>query len=365
MCVIDSLCAGGAQRQIVNLACGLKNNGHDVEMLIYHPRIDFFRSEVDSAGIIIHDVIKGNGFSWKVVLKLLLLIKSNRFCTIISFLDAPNIYCELAKAIIASNITLIVSERSSRISNPSRFYRLIHHFADKVIVNSYNHADWLMSFPFLRKKVNVIYNGYFINKQLQVSNINEEGNFHFLVVGRIDKGKNGIKLIEALIELHDKFAVFPKVSWIGRQPRDMISLNARQKMEDLLSKNLSVKSNWEWVGECSDVHERLCSCDALIHISLYEGLPNVVCEAFIAGKPVIASNVCDHPLLVEDGKRGFLCDPLSPESISNSIMDFINLTPTQRKKLGENARHYAEQNLTVDRMLSVFERLFLHSTLIN
>jgi glycosyltransferase involved in cell wall biosynthesis len=363
LCVIDSLGSGGAQRQMVNLVCGFKSKGHDVEILIYYPKIDFFRHEVEKAGVPIHEVSKKKGFSLRVVAKLLSLIKSNRFSVIISFLDAPNIYCELAKAISISNVNLIVSERGCCISSPSRINRLPHLLANKVVANSFSHAKWLRSSMFLKNKIKVIYNGYFIKKHSGETQSSADGNFRFLVIGRIDEGKNGLRLIQALIESHNNFGTLPRVSWIGPQPIDTKSLKVRQRMDKLLLQNPSVNSNWEWLGERSDVQDQLCNCDALIHVSLHEGLPNVVCEAFIAGRPVIASNVCDHPLLVEDGVRGFLCDPFSPESISTSINRFIDLTPLQRKELGENARHYAEENLTAERMVSDYESLFLNRAL--
>ena len=46
LCVIDSLGSGGAQRQLVQLAIGLKNKGVDVSFLMYH-NIHFFKSELD------------------------------------------------------------------------------------------------------------------------------------------------------------------------------------------------------------------------------------------------------------------------------------------------------------------------------
>ncbi len=348
---------------MVNLTCGFKSRGYEVELLIYHPQIDFFRHEVETAGIPIHEVRKKRGFSLRVVLKLLFLIKSNRFSVIISFLDAPNMYCGLAKAISASSINLIVSERGCRISNPSKISRLTHIFANKVVANSYSHAKWLRSFVFLKKKIEVIYNGYFIKKHFGDTQRSDEENLRLLVIGRIDEGKNGLRLIQALIESYNKFGISPTVSWIGSQPTDTKSFKVRQQMDKLLLKNPSVDSSWEWLGERSDIQEQLGSCDALVHVSLHEGLPNVVCEAFIAGRPVIASNVCDHSLLVEDGVRGFLCDPLSPESISKAINRLINLTPLQRKELGENARRYAEENLTAERMISAYECLFLNPAL--
>lgn len=361
LCVIDSLGSGGAQRQMVNLACGFKSKGYCVELLTFYPKIVFFRQELLKAGVPIHDVNKKRGFSLNVVAKLLSLIKSKRFSVIISFLDAPNFYCELAKALSINNVNLIVSERGCCISSPSRINRLAHLLANKVVANSFNHGKWLRSSIFLKNKIKVIYNGYFIKKHSDESQSRTDGKFRFLVIGRIDEGKNGLRLIQALIESYNKFGILPTVSWIGSQPTDTQSLKLRQQMDKLLLQNPSVK--WEWLGERSDIQCQLSSCDALIHISLHEGLPNVVCEAFIAGRPVIASNVCDHPLLVEDGLRGFLCDPLSPESISKSINRFINLTPRERKELGENARHYAEENLTAERMVSEYESLFQDGTI--
>ena len=296
-------------------------------------------------------------------MKILSLIKSNRFSVIISFLDAPNIYCELAKAISISNVNLIVSERGCCISSPSRINRLTHLLANKVVANSFSHGKWLRSSMFLKNKIEVIYNGYFIKKHLGETQKSNDKKIRFLVIGRIDEGKNGSRLIQALIEYHKKFDVLPKVSWIGAQPSDTNSIKVRQRMDNLLLQNPLVNSNWEWLGELSDIQGQLSSCDALIHISLHEGLPNVVCEAFIAGRPVIASNICDHPLLVEDGVRGFLCDHLSPTSISEIINRFVNLTSVERKQLGENARQYAEENLTAERMVSDYESLFLDRAL--
>ena len=58
--------------------------------------------------------------------------------------------------------------------------------------------------------------------------------------------------------------------------------------------------------EKKDVSSYYKSYDYLIHPSIYEGLPNVICEALLDGMPVLASNVCDNGLLVREGERGFL-----------------------------------------------------------
>ena len=52
--VIDSLGSGGAQRQIVNLAKGLKKNGHIVEIFIYDNSNNFFHDDIINSNIIVH-----------------------------------------------------------------------------------------------------------------------------------------------------------------------------------------------------------------------------------------------------------------------------------------------------------------------
>ena len=84
-------------------------------------------------------------------------------------------------------------------------------------------------------------------------------------------------------------------------------------------KNINLEQEREMlVKNINDLYQ---SVDALIHPSIYEGLPNVICEAMILGCCVIASNVCDHPVILND-ERGLLFDPRSPKSISKSIEEF-------------------------------------------
>lgn len=362
LCVIDSLGSGGAQRQMVNLACGLKARGHEVEMLVYFPQYQFFRSHVDSAGIVVHEVEKGLGFSWKVVLRISRLMHIGKYDALISFLGAPNLYCELAKILTKSRTRLIVSERSNSVGEKGTFlpvlFRLMHWVADAVVANSNSHAEWLRKRPWLRSRTHVIYNGYAISSfELRPRGYKIDTQLSYLVVGRVHSGKNGVRLIEALALYVKKHGYAPSVAWVGRQETDAESGGVRKQMEELLSQHPDVAASWQWMGERNDVGELLQLADAVIHVSLYEGLPNVICEAFIAGRPVIASNVCDHPVLVEDGVRGVLCEPLSAKSICEAIERYEALTMAARAKMGVNARRYAEDNLSIGRMVSAYEDL--------
>lgn len=362
LCVIDSLGSGGAQRQMVNLACGLKKKGHDVNVFVYFPEFAFYKRRLAAAGISLIEVPKGRGFSFKVLVNLIRIMRSGTYDSVISFLDVPNTYVEIASLFTLTPPTLIVSERSSVARESKAFAgvrRGFHICANIVVANSISHAVWLKKRWWLSSKVRVVYNGYSISKKNERLKIPDRPARHkkLLVIGRVNQGKNGLRLIQALILFWQRNGFVPSVLWVGRQEQDPKSLVLRSEMEHLLEKNPEVGKNWEWLGERENVETLLADCDALLHVSLFEGLPNVVCESFIAGRPVILSRVCDHPLLVGENDRGILCDPWSVGSICSAVEQFLALPSSRHQEMAENARCYAENHLTIERMVGDFEAL--------
>lgn len=356
--VIDHFGSGGAQRQLVNLALGLKERGHEVQIFIYYPEHAFFRDPLERAGVTVHEVHKGRGFSMKVVRRLAALLREESFDGVISFLDTPNVYAELA-ATWSSGTRLIVSERASHRSDRNRvealLRRLLHGRADVVVANSHSHAAWLARHPWLRGRTATIYNGYPIGAAAPTPD--PPPPLRLLAVGRVGPEKNGLNLVRALALLHDRHGRVPHVSWVGKQDGRPAGLAYRRELDRLLELHPEVRAHWSWLGERSDVPDLLRSHHALVHPSLHEGLPNVVCEALLAGRPVIASNVCDHPLLVEEGRRGFLFDPEDPRSIADAIDRLSGLSPERWTELSRNARRFAEDTLGIDRMVDEYEAL--------
>ncbi len=361
LCVIDSLGSGGAQRQIVNLACGLKEKKHEVELFIYHSHLNFFRSVIDDAGIRVHAVHGISGFSFRVIRSLAKILRETSFDAIVSFLPSTNIYAVLGKLFSGTNCFLILGERASRSSDLGFFYpfiqRSLYIFAKNVVANSYHQAEYLRKYFWIRSKISTIYNGYKVENNSIDYGPAFNNSCKFLIVGRIDSGKNGIRLVKALEFFHKRNGYLPQIHWAGRQEQDQKSIMIRTEMDHLITSNPALQAAWRWLGEHSDISDLLVDYDALIHVSLHEGLPNVICEAFIAGRPVIASAVCDHPLLIEEEVRGLLCDPFSSESICKALERFFLLSLEGRQKMGRNARRFAEERLTIERMVNQYEAL--------
>ncbi|MBT8080439.1 MAG: glycosyltransferase family 4 protein [Gammaproteobacteria bacterium] len=362
--VIDHFGSGGAQRQMVELACGLKMRGHHVEMFVYFPQHDFFRERIDRLGIVVHEHVKNTRFSPQIIFKLAAVMRAGSFDLVVSYLKNTNIYAELAK-LCCGDTKLVVSERTSYLDDRSATAALIrrslHVIADQVVANSESQADWLRRKKWLRDKVSCIYNGLDLSEFRPNENSgvapSSSSDMKLLCIGRVGPEKNVLALIDALGSLVKDYGYCPQLRWVGRRDESRAGRNYCLAVDRRLEQLPAVHRNWHWLGLRSDVKFLLGTHDVLVHPSLYEGLPNVVCEALACGMPVLASNVCDHPVLVEDNVRGFLFDPADVGSIAAAINKMAELPFADWQRMSRNARQYAEDALDIQRMLQSYESL--------
>lgn len=352
---------------MVSLAYGLKQRGHDIEFFIYYPEYDFFRSKLDGCGIRIHEYKKSQRFSLGVIKALRRLFRSGNYHVALSYLNTPSVYAEISKLFL-KHPKLIVSERSSHLGDDSRSFALMrrqcHHLANHVAVNSVSHKDWLENnHVWLKGKVTTIYNGVDIDAYFAAPNIpNDKQDLRLLAIGRVGYEKNVLTLLQALGVFYKHHGWLPTVSWVGRRDASPAGKQYCKQVDDLLKRMPEVNRHWQWRGECSDVVRLLKEHHALIHPSFYEGLPNVICESLSSGRLVLASNVCDNAYLVPHGERGFLFDAYDPESMADAIYQLASLSVETWHQLSRACRDYAKEALSIDRLVSEYEELFIRLT---
>lgn len=359
--VIDHFGSGGAQRQLVNLAVGLRARGHAVSVFVYYPEHGFFAGQLEAAGVAVLRARKRGRFSLQPIVELRRQLMADSFDSALAFLDTPSLYLELA-SIGASGTRIFVSERASlRAYSSTLTKRLrchLHRLAFAVVFNSFSAADEFgRIYPWVRRKTHVIYNGVdLVRFAPNVTSTYDGSQLRLLAIGSVIPDKNAEQLMHALAICRDKLGFLPAVSWIGKVLDDDLSQQCKAKL-DRLRVSLRLENAWSWESETLDIAARIGSCDALIHPSLHEGLSNVVCEALCAGKPVLVNRNGDNPLLVEDGKRGFLFDAESPMDMANQILRLARLGPEARSLMGREARGFAENNLGLDLFVSRYEAL--------
>jgi glycosyltransferase involved in cell wall biosynthesis len=90
-----------------------------------------------------------------------------------------------------------------------------------------------------------------------------------------------------------------------------------KKVKDLVALNIRLLGT---LGEWA-VAEMLVSCDAYIQVSHIENSPNSVCEAMLAGVPVIASFAGGTGSLLRDGVEGVLVQDGDPYVLAGAMQE--------------------------------------------
>ncbi|WP_196889209.1 glycosyltransferase family 4 protein [Aureivirga sp. CE67] len=342
----DSFNVGGAQRQFVALTKEL-NKYHEVEVIVFHPHTSHLEEEVKELKIPIYKILKKSRFEIKFIGKLIKEVKNRNYDISISYLDTPNFYNEILK--IAGVVPkIIISQRSAYFKKTLTFKKKVleyfHTFADVISTNSISQAERMKEcFPFLSEKIVYTPNIYNIPK-IPISSTKDK-KVKFIVVSNTHYYKNPLKLCEAVLAYSQKYGEPKfKIDWFGR-----ISSNEKDKL--VMEKGLSLleEKGLEKVltfkGVTNEIYSKINMADALIHLSDFEGCPNSVCEAMFLKKPVLLSNVCDHPILVSN-ENGFLLDQKNPIDIAEKIHEFFQKEENEIKEMGERSYQLIKKQMS-------------------
>ena len=353
ICFIDSLGAGGAQRQIVGLANQLHKAGYDVQMLVYHD-VNFFQSSLDG-GIELHILPESNNI--KRIFNAYRHIKREKPDWVISFLESPSIISCIVK-VFYHHFKLIVSERNTT-QHTGRKERLrfnLFRIADYVVPNAYSQEKFIKdNFHFLQHKTTTIANfvdlEYFAFRERTIHPIPQ-----IMVAASIWQSKNTLNFIRAVKTAVDKGANF-FIKWFG-----FVKGTTGANLEyydacNKLIKDLGVGDYIQLLEKTANIKEEYYNADFFCLPSYYEGTPNVICEAIATGLPVICSDVCDNARYVKSGLNGYLFSPNNVNDISDNLLKICFLPSDEWKKFSENSRNIAEANLYIGRFLNQYINL--------
>lgn len=347
---IDSLNSGGAQRQMVNLAIGFKEKGHEVLVMNYH-ELNFFKELLDKHDIPTKTIIEKNYI--KRLFKIRKAIRLENPDAVLSFLSAGNFIATFA-GFPKRNWRLVVGERNAKPdilkSMKLIFFIFFHLFTDYVVANSYTNLNLIKKAnPFLKKeKLKVIYN--IINVERKESINYKSNSFTKIVIAaRYHPQKNLEGLINAVSSLPKAYLDKIKIEWYGSISED----NSYYQSNLLLIKKNNLESIIHLYDRTPEIFEKYATADFVGLFSHYEGFPNVICEAMALGKPIICTMVSDIPLFLKDSFNGFLCKSDS-ESIKASLIKAIDSSEVLRAKFGKNNKKLIKQNFEKSQIINQY-----------
>jgi len=159
----------------------------------------------------------------------------------------------------------------------------------------------------------------------------------------------------------DLFAIAPEL--VRRCPQIKFLLVGdgewRGRFEKL-AKTLGLEHHFIFTGLVppAEISPLVGSMDALVHLSLREGLPRALPQALAAGKPVVAYDCDGAREVCFDGRTGFLVRPGDLAGLTNSLLQLAN-SPALCKKLGQSGKEFVRENFAVDKMVDVIYNLYL------
>ncbi|MDZ4186084.1 MAG: glycosyltransferase [Desulfuromonadales bacterium] len=325
---LPSLIGGGAERVMLNLACGFVRRGVPVDLLLATAEGPYLKEVPDEIRII--DLTAGRVRA--SVLPLVRYLRSEKPAVLLSALDHTNcaavIARNLAKAATQVAITLHNTPSEKTKQSPTyrkflgqRVVRYTHARADIIIaVSAGVAADYAELYKTPATKIEVIFNPVISPRMLAQSRQFLDhpwfaaGQPPVLVgVGRLTEQKDFATLIEA----------FARVRAAGVSCRLLIlgEGELRSSLEALVRQH-GLQKDVALPGFVDNPYQYLANARLFVLSSRWEGLPTVLIEALAAGTPVVSTNCKSGPdEILECGRFGRLVPVQNVSALAKAIID--------------------------------------------
>jgi D-inositol-3-phosphate glycosyltransferase len=211
--------------------------------------------------------------------------------------------------------------------------RQIAHISDAIISSSTEEKNGLVEeYRIPSSKVKVVYPGvnprifYPINNRTILKKLGcHHDDFVLLYVGRIEKVKGLMNVIQALHMLNEKnLPLFEKTKLIviggGKKDEELAENREVTRIKRIMEQH-SLEDKVIFLGSIDQAHLRkyYSAADALVVPSLYESFGLVTVEALACGTPVVVSQIDKMKSIVQEGKNGFSFCPNDPASLCKSL----------------------------------------------
>lgn len=351
--LIDSLGSGGAQRQLVGLTAGLKRRGYDVDVAYYYDD-GFYARELDDAGVRRTLVPDAEG-PLKRIWKIRRHIARVRPDVVIPFLETPVLLAEICK-LLGGRWGFIGGERNTtqRLTLKSRVVFALYGLADYIVPNSRSQARFIAGhYPRLAPKVRTIVNFVDAAKFSPCDEKTDDNpsTVRYICVGRITQQKNVLDFLRAVAKARPAARPF-EIRWYGRYEE-------REYMDrvEALREELHLGDTVKFFDADREIASRYREADIFVLPSVYEGFPNVLCEAMSSGLPAVCSDVCDNPSILAQPQGGLLFDPHDVDAMADALVRTSCWSPLQRRQKGAFNRARVMENLTPERLVDAYVEL--------
>lgn len=354
-----SLGVGGAERQMILLANGLKAKGHDVFIVTFY---DHCRADYQGVIVPVISLKKGGRWDFTFFNRLVRMIKELSPDIVHGYLAVPNIFSFFLKlrfprlkivwGVRASNMQLENYDVLARICY--RLECMLSRFADLIIVNSIAGYDYALSNGFIPSNMKCIANGVdtekFTPNPLARLDLRSRLGFSEDIIvigllGRLDPMKGHSVFFKSVSMLVKDF---PNVRFLCVEDESSYCQSLKAQLFDL-----GIFSLVFWISISEEVEKIYPALDILCSSSIYgEGFSNVIAEAMACGVPCVVTDVGDSKIIVDE--FGVVVAPNDFTSLSSGLSTMIQRIQTMnpdgmhKKNRARITDLFSRQKLLVD-----------------
>ncbi len=348
---IDTLAAGGAERQLVYLLERLDREQYECHVLTIYDHFRHYEPTLTQLGIPLYSLHHGALTPTnrvQAVAGYVRLMWHLRPQIVHGWLHYPNLIARAARPACPPH-RLITAMRSSYTVQQRRSESLTGWLSDFRIVNHLN----------LNQK-NYLPNGIALEQfeqnceQSLRTTLTPNTDLLLLVPTRIDPVKDHHTILEALSQTQNI-----SILLIG----EVTNTNTQK----LIQQSITAQSLQDRIIQLPPTHTiapYYHAADATLLASRAEGFPNVILESFAAGKPVIVSEAANAISIVQDNLNGWTFKTGDAKSLAECLSTVQRTPQQQRLEMGQNGHEIATQysvEIMVKRYTDLYERALRHS----
>lgn len=354
--LIPTLDRSGAEKQMVMLAAGLPRDRFRVEAAAL-TRSGPLEADLAAAGVPTTTIGKRLKVDPFALRRLTRFLKAGRFDVVQTWIFAANAYGRVAARRAGVPVVVTAEMAVDLWKGPiERFVdRRLATCCDKLVGNSRAVVDFYAGLGVPADRLEMIHSGVADDPPPAVDPAAVRVEIGFprdaklaLFVGRLAPQKRVADLLKVL-DLLQHVQPDLRTAIVGDGP-------LRGSLEKL-ARQLELTDRVRFLGHRDDVPRLMAAADVVALPSEYEGLPNVVLEAMIQAKPVVATAAPGTTEVVVDGVTGVLAPVGSLPLLARGLRDLIR-DPRRAAALGAAGRERALAEFRADAMVARFADLY-------
>lgn len=227
---------------------------------------------------------------------------------------------------------------------------IVNRLAKRIICVSQGVADSLKVQGIVVEKLSIVHNGIDIAQTVPAPCLPDgvsEDQLIIGTVGQLVKRKSVSDLLRAVAKLENEYGLRAHVMIVGEGP-EATALQA-------LANDLKISERVHFTGFKEDPLSLVAAMDVFVLASSREGLPRVILEAMLLGKPVVAANAVGSRELVVDRETGFLYPHGDIDRLAMALAELLTKNEL-RTQMGIAGQKRVRERFSIENYVSGVER---------